>query len=41
MRPRFIAPGFSLNRYAEKGPFKNSADRERLIEGLRKAGLPE
>jgi adenylate cyclase len=36
-----LAPDFSLTRFATKEPYKNSADREHLIEGLRKAGLPE
>jgi len=34
-------PGFSLVRFVAKEPFKLSADREHLAEGLRKAGLPE
>ena len=36
-----LAPDFSLTRFATKEPYKNPADREHLIEGLRKAGLPE
>src|SRR5262249_16437507 len=36
-----LAPDFSLNRLAEKEPYKSSIDREHLISGLRKAGLPE
>jgi adenylate cyclase len=35
------SPDFSIARYAAKQPYKNSADREHLIDGLRKAGLPE
>jgi adenylate cyclase len=34
-----ISPDFSLDRYAEKIPYKNQADRERRINALRKAGL--
>jgi adenylate cyclase len=34
-------PDFSLTRHAAKEPFKHAADREHLIAGLRKAGLPE
>jgi adenylate cyclase len=36
-----LAPDFSLNRLAEKEPYKSPADRQHLINGLRKAGLPE
>ena len=36
-----VSPEFSLTRYAAKEPYMKSADREHLIEGLRKAGLPE
>jgi adenylate cyclase len=36
-----LSPDFSLTRYATKEPYKNPADREHLMEGLRKAGLPE
>ena len=36
-----LAPDFSLNRLAEKEPYKSSIDREHLVSGLRKAGLPE
>jgi adenylate cyclase len=35
------APDFSLTRLAAKEPYKRPADRERLLEGMRKAGLPE
>jgi TolB-like protein/class 3 adenylate cyclase len=36
-----LAPNFSLIRFAEMEPFKHSTDRQHLIDGLRKAGLPE
>jgi adenylate cyclase len=36
-----LVPDFSLNRLAEKEPYKSSIHREHLISGLRKAGLPE
>jgi class 3 adenylate cyclase/TolB-like protein len=36
-----LSPDFSLNRLAAKEPYKSSIDREHLISGLRKAGLPE
>jgi TolB-like protein/class 3 adenylate cyclase/tetratricopeptide (TPR) repeat protein len=36
-----LAPNFSAVRFLEKEPFKHSADRQRLLEGLHKAGLPE
>jgi adenylate cyclase len=36
-----LAPDFSIERFLEKEPFKQLADRERLLQGLRKAGLPE
>ena len=34
-----ISPDFSLDRFAEKLPFKNQAQKERYINALRKAGL--
>ena len=34
-------PNFSAHRFAAMEPFKHDADREHLIDGLRKAGLPE
>ncbi len=34
-------PDFSSARWAEMRPYKNQADREHLIEGMRKAGLPD
>jgi adenylate cyclase len=36
-----LAPGFSAVKFLTKEPFKQSSDRDRLLEGLRKAGLPE
>jgi adenylate cyclase len=36
-----LSPEFSLNRLAEKEPYKNSTERDHLVRGLRKAGLPE
>jgi class 3 adenylate cyclase/tetratricopeptide (TPR) repeat protein len=36
-----IDPSFRLSSYAESQPYKNAATRERLIESLRAAGLPE
>jgi tetratricopeptide (TPR) repeat protein len=35
-----IAPDFSIERRRRVLPFKNPEDFERLVEGLRKAGLP-
>ncbi len=34
-------PEFSLRRSVEKQGIKFQADRDHLIDGLRKAGLPE
>ena len=34
-----ISPEFSLDRFAEKLPFKNQNEKERYINALRKAGL--
>jgi adenylate cyclase len=34
-----IDPEFSIDKYARSKPFKNQADRERLMDALRKAGL--
>ncbi len=34
-------PEFSIERWAEKQPYKNQEDRDHYLEGLRKAGLPE
>jgi adenylate cyclase len=36
-----LAPEFSASRFVEKEPYERPVDRERLLEGLRKAGLPE
>jgi hypothetical protein len=36
-----LLPEFSLAREMERVPYKNPADLERYIDGLRKAGLPE
>ncbi len=36
-----LEPDFTLARARETVTFKNPADLERYIEGLRKAGLPE
>jgi hypothetical protein len=30
-----------LTAFAEKEPYKNPVDLEHLLEGIRKAGLPE
>ena len=34
-----IDPNFSLEHYSKKLPYKNNADRERFVNGLRQAGL--
>jgi tetratricopeptide (TPR) repeat protein len=34
-----IAPDFSVENYSKTLPYKNQADRELVIKGLRKAGL--
>jgi adenylate cyclase len=36
-----LNPQFSVKREAEKSPYKDPAVLERLIDGQRKAGLPE
>ena len=36
-----INPAFSLEHRCKVLPYKNPADLERIVEGLRKAGLPE
>jgi TolB-like protein/Tfp pilus assembly protein PilF len=36
-----LTPGFSAVRFLTKEPFKQSAGRDHLLEGLRKAGLPQ
>jgi TolB-like protein len=34
-------PGFTIRGYAKQEPYKNQTDRDHLLEGMRKAGLPE
>ena len=34
-------PDFSIRAYAKQEPYKNPADRDHLLEGMRRAGLPE
>jgi len=36
-----LRPDFSLRKEAENAPYKNQADLDQYINGLRKAGLPE
>jgi adenylate cyclase len=36
-----LAPDFSAIQFLKKEPFKHSADQNRLLDALRKAGLPE
>ncbi|MCH8144456.1 MAG: winged helix-turn-helix domain-containing protein [Gemmatimonadetes bacterium] len=36
-----LDPEFSSAHWAEKQPYKNQADRDHYLDGLRKAGLPE
>jgi TolB-like protein/tetratricopeptide (TPR) repeat protein len=36
-----LAPDFSAIQFLKKEPFKQLADQNRLLDGLRKAGLPE
>ena len=36
-----LGPNFSITKYVERLPFAEAADRDHLVEGLRKAGLPE
>jgi adenylate cyclase len=36
-----LVPDFSVVQFLAKEPFKRLADRDRLLHGLRKAGLPE
>ena len=35
-----LAPDFTAVKFLTKEPFKQSSDRNRFLEGLRKAGLP-
>jgi hypothetical protein len=34
-----INPGFSLDYWAKMPTFKNQDDKDRVVEGLRRAGL--
>jgi hypothetical protein len=34
-------PSFTASRYAQIERFKNPADLEHLLDGMRKAGLPQ
>ena len=36
-----LVPGFSITQFMTREPFRSDADRQHLIEGLRKAGLPD
>jgi hypothetical protein len=36
-----LRPDFSIRVYSEQEPYKDPADLEHLLQGLRKAGLPE
>jgi len=36
-----VNPNYSLEHRREVLPYKNPEDFERIVEGLRKAGLPE
>jgi adenylate cyclase len=36
-----LKPDFSLRIFAAKEPYRQASERDRLLEGLRKAGLPE
>jgi len=36
-----VNPAFSLEHRRKALPYKNTVDFERVVEGLRKAGLPE
>jgi len=38
---RQLNPDFSIEGYLQRLPYKETADRSHLEEGLRKAGLPE
>jgi hypothetical protein len=35
-----ITPGFSARRFTEMRPFKFTSDRDHLLDGLHKGGLP-
>ena len=36
-----VNPGYSIEQRRKVLPYKNPEDFERVVEGLRKAGLPE
>ena len=36
-----IDAAFTLQAFAKRGPFKNKADLDHYLDGLRKAGFPE
>jgi len=36
-----MEPDFTVSRYGQIEQFKNPADLDHLLDGMRKAGLPE
>jgi tetratricopeptide (TPR) repeat protein len=38
---RALEPNFTIQRFAQMYPFKHESDRERYMQGLRLAGVPE
>ncbi len=40
-RLRDRMPDLTLAKFAKTSPIMNAADNERVLDGLRKAGLPE
>ncbi|MFW6028356.1 MAG: adenylate/guanylate cyclase domain-containing protein [bacterium] len=36
-----LKPGFTISSYVARLPYRHSADRDHLVDGLRKAGLPD
>jgi hypothetical protein len=36
-----LRPDFSIRLYSKQEPYKNPADLKHLLDGFRKAGLPE
>ncbi len=36
-----VIPNFSINEWARTEPYANPNERQRYVDGLRKAGLPE